>query len=120
ARSSNGVRLDDSELVAVGGRRSLIVVNSDVFHYLPGVNIIPLNDNRAFLALAPGHDMSDLELAVLDRLAESTAVGRERQALERLRSQLREWRRDPSLRCETKSIIVVDRVNGSRGGRRAQ
>ena len=111
--SNNHHGHDDSALVAVGGRRSLIVINSDVFRSLPGVHIIPLNNNRAFLALAPGQDMSDLELAVLDRLAEPSAAGRERHALQRLRTQLREWRRDPALRCETKSIIVVDRVKSN-------
>jgi len=104
---------EDAELVAVAGRRSLIVVNSGVFHDLPGISMIPLNDEKAFLALAPGQGMSDLELAVIDRLSVPAVGVRERQALERLRTCLREWRRDPGLRCETKSIIVVDRLKAN-------
>lgn len=112
---------EDAALLAVGGRRSLIVINSDVVRDLPGISMIPLHGSngtdggRAFLALAPGQGMSDLELAVIDRLSGPAVGSRERQALERLRAQLRDWRRDPSLRCEVKSIIVVDRVkNGGR------
>jgi len=110
-------RHDDAELVTLAGRRSLIVVNRDVFHHLPGVNIIPLNDDRAFLALEAGRGMSDLELAVVDRLASSDVEPRERQALGRLRAQLREWRGDRKLRCEMRAIIVLERVNGSHASR---
>jgi hypothetical protein len=104
---------DDAELVAVGGGRSLIVVSRELFHDLPGVNIIPLNDQRAFLALQPGRGMSDLELVVIDRLAAASIGRRERQALQRLRMLLRQWRTDQALRIETRAIIVLERTNGS-------
>jgi len=35
---------------------------------MPGVHIIPPGATRAFLALEPGRGMSDLEVAVIDRL----------------------------------------------------
>jgi hypothetical protein len=119
-RAASDDRRDDAELVAVGGRRSLIVVNADVFHDLPGISMIPLHGGRAFLALSPGQGMSDLELAVVDRLAAASVGAREKQALDRLRVQLREWRRDATLRCETRSIIVVERVNGHSGSSAAR
>ena len=104
---------EDAELVKVAGRRSLIVVNRDLFNHLPGVTIMPLHGDRAFLALQPGRDMSDLELAVIDRLAAPTIEVRERTALLTLRTLLRKWRKDKSLRIETRAIIVLQRVNGS-------
>jgi hypothetical protein len=104
----------DAELAAVGGRRSLIVVNPKVFGALPGVHFVPLNEQRAFLALAPGLGMADLELAVVDRLALPSVPPRERQALERLRAQLRAWRTDRTLRCETRAIIVIERLKRPR------
>jgi hypothetical protein len=107
-RSTNGHRTEDAALVGVGGRRSLIVVNREFVADLPGVNIIPLDGNRAFLALEAGRGMPDLELAVIDRLASSTDA-RERKALLKLRSLLRKWRTDQTLRCETRAIIVVER-----------
>ena len=100
----------DVELVTVAGRQSLIVVNKDVFRSLPGVNIIPLQDDRAFLALEPGHGIADLELAVIDRLAISGINPRERRALEGLRADLRAWRRDRTLRSQTRAIIVLERL----------
>jgi hypothetical protein len=104
----------DAELVGVAPRQSLIVVNREFVKALPGVNIIPLHDNRAFLALQSGRGMADLELAVLDRLAAGSVNGRERRALTHLREGLRTWRNDPSLRCEPRAIIVVERTTRSR------
>jgi hypothetical protein len=99
----------DVELVPVAESRSLIVVNREVIGNLPGVNIIPLSGNRAFLALDIDRGLSDLELAVTDRLADP-AVGRpERHALVHLRVQLGTWRRDHDLQFHTRAIIVVER-----------
>lgn len=107
---------DEAELVAVGGLRSLIVVPRQLFTNLdlPGVSIIPLHDDRAFLALEPGHGMSDLVLAVDDRLAETPLDRRTAAALRRLRKQLRQWRSNPRLRCEAHTIIVVERSRSRR------
>lgn len=100
----------DAELVTIADRRSLIVVNRAVFKRLPGVSIIPLAGNRAFLALEPGRGMADLELAVIDRLEDSSLPPRERKAVKALRSQLTRWRHDRALRFHTRAIIVVERV----------
>jgi hypothetical protein len=99
----------DVELVTVAERRSLIVVNREVISNLPGVNIIPLSGSRAFLALDIDRGMSDLELAVTDRLADPVVGRRERQALVHLRVQLATWRRDHELQFHTRAIIVVER-----------
>lgn len=99
----------DSELVHVSNGRSLIVVNRNVFKGLRGINMIPLHGDRAFLALDREAGVVDLELAVVDRLAKPSVGVRERTALIRLRAQLRQWRRDPALRCQIRSIIVVER-----------
>ncbi len=98
----------DVELITLADRQSLIVVNREAIRKLPGVNIVPLGSNRAFLALGIDRGMSDLELAVNDRL-EDTAIGeRERQALEMLQTRLRTWRRDRALRVHTRAIILVE------------
>jgi len=104
----------DADLVTIAERRSLIVVNRQVFKSLPGINIIPLNGNRAFLALEPGRGMSDLELAVIDRRDDPSVEPRERKALAALRAQLRKWRHDRDLRFHARAIIVVERVTGRR------
>jgi hypothetical protein len=101
----------DAELVTIAERRSLIVVNRAVFRSLPDINIIPLSGNRAFLALDAGRGMTDLELAVIDKLDDPTIERRERLALKGLRAQLKAWRHDRSLRFHSRAIIVVERLN---------
>ncbi len=103
-------RIPDAELVTIGGRQSLIVINAAVFTKLPGIRIVPLSGSRAFLALEPGHGMADLELAVLDRLDDKATSAREQQALKSLRTLLHQWRHDRTLRFHTRAIIVADRV----------
>ena len=89
------------------------MVNSAVIQSLPGVNVVPLDATRAFLAMEPGRGISDLELAVIDRLDDAVET-RERQALDQLRRQLKAWRRDPALRFHSRSIIVVETLAPSR------
>jgi hypothetical protein len=100
----------EAELVAVGRSRSLIVVPRQEFLSLklPGVSIIPLHDDRAFLALEPGRGMSDLVMAVDERLAAASPDSRVASTLRRLRAQLRQWRGNPRLRCEVRTIIFVE------------
>ncbi len=100
----------DSELVSVANGKSLIVVNRDVFKELPGVSVIPLHGDRAFLALDPEAGVADLELAIIDRMAGRDISARERAALVELRTHLHRWRRNPGLRCRIRSIIVVERT----------
>jgi hypothetical protein len=109
-------RSPDAELVTIGGRQSLIVINAGVFKRLPGVRIVPLSGSRAFLALEPGRGMADLELAVLDRLDDKTAGAREQRALKSLRALLHRWRHDRTLRFQMRTIIVAERVPARRVG----
>jgi hypothetical protein len=106
-----------TKLAKIAARLSLIVVDQNVLKNLPGVNIVPVSEDRAFLALEPGRGVSDLELTVTDRLEDPAVVGDERKALEDLRSQLRGWRHDRTLRFHSRSIIVVERVKSLNGAR---
>lgn len=107
----------DVQLVEVASGASLIVVNPSVIQDLPAVQMVPLSDHEAFLALAPGRGMADLEIAVVDQLERLKAGTPERRAAERLRHQLRAWRRDPRLTFDVRSIILVTRSKErARGG----
>lgn len=113
-------RQADVELVTVGTRRSLIVVNRTAIPALPDVSMLPLSETHAFLAFAPGRGVGDLELAIIDRLGELNVEPREREGLERMRAQLAAWRRDRSLVFHSRSIVVVERIKRgtpARGGR---
>lgn len=96
-----------AELVGIGRGHSLIVVDRALVRRLPGVDLVPLNAEQAFLAVAPGHGLSDIELAVLDRLESGRLGESERAALTALRVQMREWRRDRGLRFHARGIIIV-------------
>jgi hypothetical protein len=111
----------EAELIAVGGTRSLIVVPKQLFQglNLPGVSILPFHDDRGFLALQPGRGVSDLVLAVDDRLHERSLGASKAAALRRLRTQLQRWRSSRQLRCDTRSIIVVERRRSGRTTRRS-
>jgi hypothetical protein len=98
----------DFELLRIAERRSLIVVKRACFTHLPGVDIVPLSSDYALLALATDRGLSDLELAVLDRLDEPSLPEAESAALHAFRLQLREWRTDRALTFRTRAIIVVE------------
>lgn len=102
-----------AELVGIGRRHSLIVVDRALVRRLPGVDLVPLNTEQAFLAVPPGRGLSDIELAVIDRLDDRRIVGAEREALGTLRELIRSWRRDPALRFRTRGIVIVDHVRRS-------
>jgi hypothetical protein len=96
------------ELLQLPGRRALIVVDPHSYRSLPGVSVIPMGSNRAFLALEGERGIADLELAVLDRLEDSRASSGERLKLRRLRAQVRDWRRSKQLAFSRRSIILVE------------
>ena len=104
----------NAELVSIADRHYLIVVKRKALTRVPGVQMVPVDDERAFLALETGRGIADLELAVLDRLAEVKAGGAESLTLSALRDQLRSWRHSRALRFHSHSIIVVEHLKGAR------
>jgi hypothetical protein len=109
----------DTELVQIGAGQSVIAVNPAVIRSLPGASLVSLHGSRALFALEPGRGVSDLELAVIDRLDESLDT-RERQALKELRQRLRAWRQNPALRFHGRAIIIVEAIALPRGRARTQ
>jgi hypothetical protein len=102
------------DFVSVGRRRSLIVVDREAFRDLPGCELIPLSADRAFLSLEDGRTLPDLELSVVDRLADPALGSSQRQALEALRRALKECRCARDIEVEPRSILVVEKSNRSR------
>jgi len=99
----------DVQLVEVGDGASLIVVNPELIQNVPTVQMVPLSEHEAFLALEPGRGMADLEIAVLDQIERLKSGTPERRAAERLLHQLRAWRRDAKLTFQPRAIILVTR-----------
>ncbi len=94
----------------VGRRRSLIVVDREALKDVPGCELMPISEERAFLALADGRGLQDLELAILDRLADHAVTGRQREGLEALRHALMDCRRANDVEVEPRSIFVVEKT----------
>src|SRR4029453_15547172 len=57
-------------LVPVAPRRFLITIDASTVRHLPGCDLVPFGSDAAFLALESGRGLSDLTLAVEDRLDE--------------------------------------------------
>ena len=98
-----------AELVTVGSRRALIVVDRWAFQNLPSVSLIPISEDRALLAFDKGRDTGSLELDLIDRMEEPALDRTEHDALKELRGCLRQWRQDPELRFSFRSIIIVEK-----------
>jgi hypothetical protein len=101
-----------AELAHLPGRRSLIVVQPEVFTQLRGVATIPLTDGRAFLAFDHSGGLAELEVALLDRLEATPVKGLERTRLLLARDIVRAWRHDARLVFRAKSIIVGEGLVG--------
>lgn len=105
------------QLSRVGKNRSVIVVDRRLVRDLPGVDIVPIDGERALLAVEPGRGMADVELAVIDRLARRSLGRAERRALEELRARLAHWRLDRRLQSQMRAIVVLEERQGA--GRRS-
>ena len=91
----------------VGRRRSLIVIDRDAVRGMPGCELIPVSEDRAFISLRNGRGLPHLEVAILDRLADHNVTGRQREGLEALQRALLECRRANDIEVESRSIFVV-------------
>jgi hypothetical protein len=102
-----------ADLVRVGGRHSIIVVDPSRVGPLQGVSTIPFSDNRALLALEPGASLADLELAVVERLEQTTTLPEERAHLSEFRRLLRAWRADKHLQFSARAIVLAARTRSA-------
>lgn len=91
-----------------GRRQGLIVVDPAVVSALPGCTLMRISPNRAFITLDPGAGLADLEVAVLDRLAEENVSERERRGLQLLRQSVKRWRKDHRVQVYPRAIVVLE------------
>ena len=79
--------------IASHGRRSVILVTPvPALRKLDGVQLVPVADGRALIALRQPHSISELELHLLDALGSTSLAARERDVLDQLAKILREAR----------------------------
>ena len=105
----------DADLVLVGRRQALIIVNPAAFRHVPGIQLSPFGTNQAFLALEPGGRIRDLAGAVRARLQDARITVREHHALLTLSRKLADWQEDQRLRFRTRAILIAETVKRTRG-----
>ena len=96
------------DVMRVGRRESLIIINPMLLPTLRDCSFIRLAADRAFIALKPSGTLADLALAVADRLEDADVTRQQKAALRALRRALRTWRLDRKVNVTHKAILILD------------
>jgi hypothetical protein len=96
------------DVMRVGRRESLIIINPTLLPSLRDCSFIRLAPDRAFIALKPSGTLADLALAVADRLEDADVTRQQKAALRALRRALRTWRLDRKVKVTHKAIVILD------------
>jgi hypothetical protein len=96
-----------TEVARYGNHAVIIVTPSPTLRRLRGVQLVPVRDGRALIALAPSTSISSLELQVRDAIEGMTPQNRERKGLQSLADILRRSRGPRGLVSEARTIIVL-------------
>jgi hypothetical protein len=97
-----------AEVASHGSRSVILVTPVSALRRLPGVQLVPVGDGRALIALKHPHGIPELELHLLDALDNSDIGAREREVLERIAEILRSARLTHGLTVSERSIIVFE------------
>jgi hypothetical protein len=94
-RARTGTGLPPVEIVEMAANTGLILVGpSKALRGIPFLHLIEVARERFLLALDPGHDFHDLEIAIRDMLDETAArETKERELLERLLQAIKQVRK---------------------------
>lgn len=97
-----------AELTPFGDRAVIVVTPSRELRNRTGVELLPLSDGRALMALDDQLSVSQFELRLRDALADSTLEHPERETFETLAQILRDTRRRGGSTIHERSIIVLE------------
>jgi hypothetical protein len=86
-----------AEVATFGTRAVIIVPPSQLLAAMPGVELVPLADGRALIALEEHVGLSDFELLVRDMVEQQDVDAKERPLLSEITAILRQGRRDARL-----------------------
>jgi hypothetical protein len=97
-----------AELASYGANAVIVVIPVRALKQLPGVQLVPIGQNRALISLDRPYSASRLELDVRDILVRDSVKGVERQTLEAIADILRRARLSKTVRVEERTIIVLE------------
>lgn len=104
--------------VATYGSHSVILVSPvRPLSKLRGVQLVPVADGRALIALEPPHSIPQLELDLRDVLEKSALKAHERAVLDSVAAILKEARLSHHLTVAERSIIVFEARRAGLSGR---
>src|SRR5260221_6784061 len=96
-----------AELATFGNHAVILVTPIKALKRLAGVELIPIGQNRALIALEGAHQIPRLELDIRDAIERDGSDPVERRALEALADILREARVSRRLTVQERTIIVL-------------
>jgi hypothetical protein len=94
--------------LSVFGRQAVITVQPTPLLARLGIELVPLPDGRALIALDKPTSVADLELLVFDLLDDAQLAVADRRIVEGIGSILREARRSDEVALQQRSIIVIE------------
>jgi hypothetical protein len=98
-----------AELATYGKHAVIIVTPIKALRRLRHVQLVPVGNGRALIALEPPYTIPQLELDIRDALERNGARPAERHALEAIAEILREARLKSGVSPEARTIIVLER-----------
>ena len=100
--------LRHAEIAAYGNHAVIIVTPVKELKRLPGVQLVPVGDGRALIALEPPYSVPELELDLRDLLERGDVTRLERKTLEAIAAILRQSRQSTTVSLEERTIIVLE------------
>ena len=105
-----------AEVATYGNRAVILVTPVRTLSRLHGVQLVPVANGRALIALEQPNGIPQLELALRDALDNASLKGRERAVLEAVAAILKDARFSHGLTVAERSIIVLEGRRGRNGG----
>lgn len=98
-----------AEVATYGNRSVILVTPVRAFRRLRGVQLVPVSNGRALIALEHPQGIPQLELDLRDVLDDKSVKGRDRAVFEAVAEVLRDARLSHALTVVERSIIVFER-----------
>jgi hypothetical protein len=100
--------IEPAEIAHYGNHAVIIVTPVRALKRIAGVQLVPIGNGRALIALRHPHSIPELELGIRDALERGHVNERERQTLDGLVDILRNTRSSRAISLEERTIIVLE------------
>ena len=97
-----------ASMATYGNHAVILVPQLPVLRRLPGIQLVPVGNGRALIALEHPHAVPQLELDLRDTLERANLRASERTVLEEIAQILRTARQSDALAVAERSIIVLE------------